>query len=128
MFGVGEVLEGEDGVEVGEGRIRVFTEREWESSLFVQGKHFISCSSRDVKENEYFIALTDIGGINLEKVLGFVRDKVNIKVAGRVLGSIKDNLELTFGKEGNSKALVLEFLQGIKEDGDAVVHGSYCFV
>ena len=53
-----------------------------------------------------------------------VRNKVNIVVASRVLSSIKNYLELGFGEEGNCKALVLELLEGVKEDGDAAVHGS----
>ncbi len=60
--------------------------------------------------------------------MGVIRDECNIKVAGGVLGSIKNNLELAFGQEGNSKVLVLELLEGIKEDGDAAVHGGYGFV
>jgi len=49
-------------------------------------------------------------------------------VASRILSSIKNYLELGFGKEGNCKALVLELLEGVKEDGDAAVHGSDSFV
>ncbi len=49
-------------------------------------------------------------------------------VAGRVLGGIENYLELGFGKEGDSKALVLELLECVKEDGYAVAHGSYSFV
>jgi hypothetical protein len=46
----------------------------------------------------------------------------------RVLGSIENYLELGFGKEGDSKALVLELLEGVKEDRDASVRGSYGFM
>ena len=64
----------------------------------------------------------------MEKVLGLVRNKVNIVVKSRVFSSIKNYLELGFGKEGNCKALVLELLEGVKEDGDVAVHGSDSFV
>jgi hypothetical protein len=64
----------------------------------------------------------------LEKVLGLIRNEVNIVVKSRVFGSIKNYLELGFGKEGNCEALVLELLEGVKEDGDAAVHGSDSFV
>jgi hypothetical protein len=55
----------------------------------------------------------------LEEVLGVVRNKVNIVVASRVLSSIKNYLELGFGEEGNCKALVLELLEGVEEDGSS---------
>ncbi len=124
MFGVGKVLKGEDGVGFGQGRVRVFMEWERDRYIFVEGEHFINGSSGDVEENKDFVTSTDIERVDLEEVLGFVRDKFNIEVAGRILGSRKDNLKLTFGKERNSKALVLELLQGVKEGGDVVVHGS----
>ncbi len=60
--------------------------------------------------------------------MGVIRDECNIKVAGGVLGSIENYLELAFGQEGNSKALVLELLEGVKENGDAAVHGGNSFV
>jgi hypothetical protein len=60
--------------------------------------------------------------------LGLIRNEVNIVVKSRVFGSIKNDLELGFGKEGNCEALVLELLEGVKEDGDAAVHGSDSFV
>jgi hypothetical protein len=124
VFGVGKVLKGEDGVGFGQGRVRVFMEWERDRYIFVEGEHFINGSSGDVEENKDFVTSTDIERVDLEEVLGFVRDKFNIEVAGRILGSRKDNLKLTFGKERNSKALVLELLQGVKEGGDVVVHGS----
>ena len=64
----------------------------------------------------------------MEKVLGLIRNEVNIVVKSRVFGSIKNYLELGFGEEGNCEALVLELLEGVKEDGDAAVHGSDSFV
>jgi hypothetical protein len=64
----------------------------------------------------------------LEKVLGLVRNKVNIVVTSRILSSIKNYLELGFGKEGNCKALVLELLEGVEEDRDAAIHGSDSFM
>jgi hypothetical protein len=81
-----------------------------------------------MKENKDFITLADIGHVDLEEVLGVVRNKVNIMVSGRVLGSVENYLELGFGKERDSKALVLELLEGVKEDGDTVVHGGNGFV
>ncbi len=127
MFSVGEVLEGDDGVEVNR-RIVVFTERKGKRNIFIKGKHFVGNSSWNVQEDKDFITLLDVGTIDLEKVLGVIRNKVNIVVTSRVLSSIKNYLELGFGKEGNCKALVLEFLEGVKEDGDAAVHGSDSFV
>jgi hypothetical protein len=59
-----------------------------------------------VKENKNFITLTDIGSVDLEEVLGVIRNKVNFVVASRVLSSIKNYLELEFGEEGDRKALV----------------------
>ncbi len=76
-----------------------------------------------MEEDEDFVALTDIGSVDLEEVLGAVRNEVNVKVAGRVLCSIKNYLELGFRKERDSKALVLELLEGVKEDGNTVIHG-----
>ena len=64
----------------------------------------------------------------MEKVLGLIRNEVNIVVKGRVFGSIKNYLELGFGKEGNCKAVVLELLEGVEEDGDAAIHGSDSFM
>jgi hypothetical protein len=40
MFSVGEVLEGDDGVEVN-GRIVGFTERKGKRYIFIKGKHFV---------------------------------------------------------------------------------------
>ncbi len=40
MCSVGEVLEGDDGVEVDRG-IVVFMEREWERNIFIKLKHFV---------------------------------------------------------------------------------------
>ncbi len=81
-----------------------------------------------MKENQDFVTLTDVGSVDLEEDLGAIRNKFNIKVAGRVLGSIKNYLELGFGKEGDSRVLVLELLKGVKEDRDTVVHGGDSFV
>ncbi len=64
----------------------------------------------------------------MEKVLGLIRNKVDIVVTSRILSSIKNYVALGFGKEGNCEALVLELLEGVKEDGDAAVHGSDSFV
>ncbi len=127
MFSVGKVLEGEDGVEV-KRRVSVFTERKGERYIFIEGKHFIGNGGGDVQEDKDFVTLTNIGSVDLEKVLGVIRNKVNIVVASRILSSIKNNLELGFGEEGNGKALVLELLEGVKEDGDAAVHGSDSFM
>ena len=127
MVSVGKVLEGEDGVEVNRG-VLVFMERKGERNVFIKRKHFVRNGGRDVQEDEDFITLADIGGVDLEKVLGVVRDKVDIMVASGILGSIKNYLKLGFRKEGNCKALVLELLEGIEEDGNAAVHGSNSFV
>jgi hypothetical protein len=81
-----------------------------------------------VQEDKDFITLTNIGSVDLEKVLGVIRDKVNIVVASRILSSVKNYLELGFREEGNGKALVLELLEGVEEDGDAAVHGSDSFM
>ncbi len=81
-----------------------------------------------MQEDKDFITLTNIGSVDLEKVLGVIRDKVNIVVASRILSSIKNYLELGFGEEGNGKALVLELLEGVEEDGDAAVLGSDSFM
>ncbi len=40
MCSVGEVLEGDDGVEVDRG-IVVFMEREWQRNIFINLKHFV---------------------------------------------------------------------------------------
>jgi hypothetical protein len=127
VVSVGKVLEGEDGVEVNRG-VLVFMERKGERNVFIKRKHFVRNGGRDVQEDEDFITLADIGGVDLEKVLGVVRDKVDIVVASRILSSIKNYLKLGFCKEGNCKALVLELLEGIEEDGNAAVHGSNSFV
>jgi hypothetical protein len=127
MVSVGEVLEGDDGVEVNR-RVPVFTEREWERYILIEGKHFIGNGGWNVQEDKDFITLTDVGSVNLEEVLGVVRNKVNIVVTSRILSSIKNYLELGFGKERYCKALVLELLEGVKEDGDAAVHGSDSFM
>ena len=127
MVSVSEVLEGEDGVEV-DRRIVVFMERKGKRNIFIKLKHFVGNGGGDVQKDKDFITLTDVGAIDLEKVLGLIRNKVNIVVASRILSSIKNYLELGFGKEGNCKALVLELLEGVKEDGDAAVHGSDSFV
>jgi hypothetical protein len=103
MFSVGEVLEGDDGVEVNR-RIVVFMERKGKRNIFIKGKHFVGNGSWNVQEDKDFITLTDVGTIDLEKVLGLIRDKVNIVVKSRVFSSIKNYLELGFGKEGNCKA------------------------
>ncbi len=81
-----------------------------------------------MQEDKDFITLTNIGSVDLEKVLGVIRDKVNIVVASRILSSVKNYLELGFREEGNGKALVLELLEGVEEDGDAAVHGSDSFM
>ncbi len=81
-----------------------------------------------MEEDKDFITLTDVGTIDLEEVLGLIRNKVDIVVASRILSSIKNYVELGFGKEGNCEALVLELLEGVKKDGDAAVHGSNSFV
>jgi hypothetical protein len=128
MFSVGEVLEGDDGVEVSERRIFIFTKRKWKRYIFIKRKHFVRSGSWNVQENKDFITLADIGSVDLEEVLGVVRNKVNIVVASRVLSSIKNYLELGFGEEGNCKALVLELLEGVEEDRDAAVHGSDGFM
>ncbi len=92
MFVVGKILEGEDGVEVGQRTIVILVERKWERNIFIQGKHFISSGSRDVQEDEDFVTLMDIRSVDLEKVLGVTRDEFNIKVASGVAGSIKNDL------------------------------------
>jgi hypothetical protein len=127
MVSVGEVLEGDDGVEVNR-RVSVFTERKGERYIFKEGKHFIRNGGWNVQEDEDFITLTDVGSVNLEEVLGVVRNEVNIVVTSRILSSIKNYLELGFRKERNCKALVLELLEGVKEDGDVAVHGSDSFM
>jgi hypothetical protein len=127
MVSVGEVLEGDDGVEVNR-RVSVFTERKWERNILIEGKHFIGNGGWNVQEDKDFITLTDVGSVNLEEVLGVVRNKVNIVVTSRILSSIKNYLELGFGKERYCEALVLELLEGVKEDGDAAVHGSDSFM
>ena len=127
MCSVGEILEGDDGVEVGRG-IVVFMERKGERNIFIKLKHFVGNGGWNVQEDKDFITLTDVGTIDLEKVLGLVRNKVNIVVTSRILSSIKNYLELGFGKEGNCKALVLELLEGVEEDGDAAIHGSDSFM
>ena len=127
MVSVSEVLEGENGVEVDRG-IVVFMERKGKRNILIKLKHFVGNGGWNVQEDKDFITLTDVGAIDLEKVLGLIRNKVNIVVASRILSSIKNYLELGFGKEGNCKALVLELLEGVKEDGDAAVHGSDSFV
>ena len=127
MGSVGEVLEGDDGVEVDRG-IVVFMERKGKRNIFIKLKHFVGNGGWDVQKDKDFITLTDVGTIDLEKVLGLIRNEVNIVVTSRILSSIKNYLELGFGKEGNCEALVLELLEGVKEDGDAAVHGSDSFV
>ena len=127
MGSVGEVLEGDDGVEVDRG-IVVFMERKGKRNIFIKLKHFVGKGGWNVQEDKDFITLTDVGAIDLEKVLGLIRNKVNIVVASRILSSIKNYLELGFGKEGNCKALVLELLEGVEEDGDAAIHGSDSFM
>ncbi len=127
MFSVGEVLEGDDGVEVNR-RVCVFMERKGERYIFIEGKHFVGNGGWNVQEDKDFITLTNIGSVDLEKVLGVIRNKVNIVVASRILSSIKNYLELGFGEEGNGKALVLELLEGVEEDRDAAVHGSDSFM
>jgi hypothetical protein len=127
MGSVGEVLEGDDGVEVDRG-IVVFMERKGKRNIFIKLKHFVGNGGWNVQEDKDFITLTDVGAIDLEKVLGLIRNKVNIVVASRILSSIKNYLELGFGKEGNCKALVLELLEGVEEDGDAAIHGSDSFM
>ena len=127
MVSVSEVLEGEDGVEVDRG-IVVFMERKGKRNIFIKLKHFVGNGGGNVQEDKDFITLTDVGAIDLEKVLGLIRNKVNIVVASRILSSIKNYLELGFGKEGNCKALVLELLEGVEEDGDAAIHGSDSFM
>ncbi len=47
MVSVGEVLEGDDGVEVN-WRVSVFTERKWERNILVEGKHFVGNGGRNV--------------------------------------------------------------------------------
>jgi hypothetical protein len=127
MFSVGEVLEGDDGVKVNR-RVSVFTERKGKRYIFIEGKHFVGNGSWNVQEDKDFITLTDVGSVDLEEVLGVIRNKVNIVVTSRILSSIKNYLELGFRKEGNCKALVLELLEGVKEDGDAAVHGCDSFM
>jgi hypothetical protein len=127
MFSVGDVLEGDDGVE-GNRRIFIFTERKGERYIFIEGKHFVGNRGWNVQEDKDFITLRDVGSVDLKEVLRVIRNKVNIVVASRILSSIKNYLELGFGKEGNCKALVLELLEGVKEDGDAAVHGSDSFM
>jgi hypothetical protein len=127
MFSVGEVLEGDDGVEINR-RVFVLTERKGERYIFIEGKHFVGNGGGNVQEDKDFITLTNIGSVDLEKVLGVIGNKVNIVVASRILSSIKNYLELGFGEEGNGKALVLELLEGVEEDGDAAVHGSDTFM
>jgi hypothetical protein len=127
MFSVGEVLEGDDGVEVIR-RVSVFMERKGKRNIFIEGKHFVGNGCWNVQEDKDFITLTDVGSINLEEVLRVIRNKVNVVVTSRILSSIKNYLELGFGKEGNCKALVLELLEGVKEDRDAAVHGCDSFM
>ena len=45
--------------------------RDGEGDVFVNGKEVGWVGTRDVEEDEDFVFNSDIGGINLEKVLGF---------------------------------------------------------
>jgi hypothetical protein len=74
-------------------------ERKGERNIFIKLKHFVRNGGWNVQEDKDFITLTDVGAIDLEKVLGLIRNKVNIVVASRILSSIKNYLELGFGKE-----------------------------
>ncbi len=45
-----------------------------------------------------FLTLADVGRVKLEEVLGFIRDKVNIAVAGGIFGQQKRQREVDFQK------------------------------
>ncbi len=71
MIGVSEVLKGYNilGLDGGQGGVTV--ERVREGDIFVQGEGVGGDGAGDVEEDEEFVLLADIGGVELEKVRGF---------------------------------------------------------
>ena len=47
-----------------------------------------------MQDNEEFIFLPDIGGIELEKVLGFAGDEIYLEGVGSITGGVENNIKL----------------------------------
>jgi hypothetical protein len=66
----------------------------WEWNIFVKGEGVGGNGAGNMQDNEEFIFLPDIGGIELEKVLGFAGDEIYLEGVGSITGGVENNIKL----------------------------------